>query len=205
MTQGQPPHGPPGGPPPGPPAPGYGPPPQLYGTSAPGGPPPGYGAPPGFPSAAPNGYGSAPTPTRAGRTGVIVLVCALALLLLAALVGGIFWLRSGTTVEDLTRGDCLTWSADENDLDDAENLDEVSCADPHDAEVMFAGVVGSDGLSGDGVVGTCQEQLSAQLADWAEQGIEVRPVTKDGDADEGAVLLCVARKSDGSRVDAAIG
>lgn len=201
----QPPQGPPAGPPPGPP-PGWqpGPPP---------GPPPGWQPPPpaqplwqGHQAPQQSAYGwQQPPPPRKSRTGLVVGIVVVALLLIAGTVAAVVLATSGDDAEvlevsDLEQGMCLASDDLAEGNDEVDDMTLAECEDEHDAKV-FAVLEVEDDQSFAEVGNRCAEELGAQFDALRDQGIEVRPLAEESTPETGEKVACFLRHEDGEPLD----
>jgi hypothetical protein len=168
----------------------------------PGAPPP--EPPPGAPQPPP---ATAAGPAAPARGPGLVLTVVGVLLLLAITIVGTMVVSGTPSVASLETGDCLS-SADLAGAEaDVGQFDVVDCGSPHDAEVLA--VVELTGEAAEGYTGEAGAEACAQAvpstAELAEQGVEVRPLTKDGDLTAGDPVVCLARRVDGVRLTGRLG
>lgn len=186
-----------------------------------------YGQPPQNPYAQPgqaNPYGQpqsypqgAPQPPQHGRGSgggrKKWLIPVLAVVVLAVAGGGVLAAvllsgddSSGTSVADLSGGDCLTSSDIADGEADIDDITTSSCSEAHDAEVFATYELGSDEVEEfdiDAAGTTCVDELESagtSLDDLTSEGHEVRPLVANDDPSEGDAVVCFIRNSDGDQL-----
>jgi hypothetical protein len=151
-------------------------------------------------------YG-APQQQKPKKKWLIPVIAVVAVLLV---VGGVFLVlgltgssSSGTAVDDLSEGDCLTSSDIADAKDSIGDIETVDCGDKHDAEVFATYDVSgdeADDFDMDAAGSKCVDELSGagtSLEDLEADGNEVRPLVASDSPSEGDQVVCFVRNSDG--------
>ena len=111
-------------------------------------------------------------------------------------------------VEQLKTGECLNASNLANDdADFVEDIEEVTCAGPHDAEVLVTKTLTQDDAKGyDPASSTlCTDLITENgLVDKIGPDVGYFGLTTDSAPNAGDKLVCIAYKLDGSKLDAAL-
>ena len=154
-------------------------------------------------------YG-APPQQKPRKKWLIPVIAVVAILLI---VGGVFGVlaltgnsSSGTAVDDLSEGDCLTSSDIKDANDSIGDIETVDCGDKHDAEVFATYDVSSDEADDfdmDAAGSKCVDELSGAgttLEELEADGNEVRPLVASDSPSEGDQVVCFVRNSDGDQL-----
>jgi hypothetical protein len=158
------------------------------------------------------GYGPAGqgTQQKQKKKWLIPVIAVVAILLI---VGGVFGVlaltgnsSSGTAVDELSEGDCLTSSDIKDASDSIGDIETVDCGDKHDAEVFATYDVSSDEADDfdmDAAGSKCVDELSGAgttLEQLEADGNEVRPLVASDSPSEGDQVVCFIRNSDGDQL-----
>lgn len=142
------------------------------------------------------------------------LIPLLAIVLVGAIVGGIFLAvnlmggddEGGTEISDLAAGDCLTSGDIADGGDSIDDIETVDCGEEHDAEVFATFELEADDVEDFDINDqgtTCVEELESagtSLDDLSADGNEVRPLVGSDDPAEGDEVVCFIRNSDGEKL-----
>jgi hypothetical protein len=176
---------------------------EPSGYDPPGYSPPGYQDRPGQPPLGPPTPGhyslqdqvpppALPAQSQAGLWLILSVV------LVALVVGGIWWLRGQTAVDDLRVGDCLTSDDLRAGNESVGAVDVVDCNEPHDAEVI-AGLVIDEDTAKAGYTGSLGAQQCAEVSpELPAKTLELRPLAPNRELVAGDKVPCVVRNTDGS-------
>lgn len=141
------------------------------------------------------------------------LIPVLALVVIALVGGGIAAAlaltgdeESGTSVADLSKGDCLTSSDIADGNADIGDIETTGCSDDHDAEVFADFELSGNDVEEfdiDATGSRCVDELESagvSFEDLSDEGNEVRPLVASDDPGEGDTVICFIRNSDGEKL-----